>query len=125
MLYRLNMTLATPGGGYRYAGSIVDLEAEGCGLHKIKEWEEAGHITKTEEAPSPDVPVPAPTPPRPEPSGAAPIWNLDPEALQGMSLAALNVMIAERNPEIGPFETDEEAIAQLTLQTVKNEVENS
>lgn len=44
-------------------------------------------------------------------------WDLKPERLQNKSLEQLNVMVRERDASIEPFETREEAIAQLSLDT--------
>ena len=41
-------------------------------------------------------------------------WTLNPSALEGKSLDELNVMVAERDSSIEPFETSEEAIAHLS-----------
>lgn len=41
-------------------------------------------------------------------------WNLDPHTLVSKSLTELNVMVAERDPEIEPFDTPGEASAYLS-----------
>lgn len=52
--------------------------------------------------------------PVPEVKTPLSIWNLDPEQLKGKSLDELNVMILERDDTIDPFDTLEEAVAQLS-----------
>ena len=42
------------------------------------------------------------------------LWECDPDALKGLSIENLNVMVGERDESIGQFETVEEAIAQLS-----------
>ena len=44
------------------------------------------------------------------------VWTLDPSTLKNLTLPELNVMIGERDPNIKPFETQEEAIAQLSAE---------
>lgn len=60
---------------------------------------------------------------KPEEVGAAPMktrmtfrsdWDTAPEKLLGKELETLNFMVKERDANIQPFETVEEAIAQLT-----------
>lgn len=41
-------------------------------------------------------------------------WNKDPKALTMRTLEELNVMVGEVDPNVEPFETIEEAIAQLS-----------
>ena len=41
-------------------------------------------------------------------------WNVDPVTLSGKDLQHLNIMVLERDPTMTPFETIEEAAAQLT-----------
>ena len=41
-------------------------------------------------------------------------WYLDPVELQGWTLENLNLKVKEIDPDVEPFETSEEAIAQLT-----------
>jgi len=41
-------------------------------------------------------------------------WNVDPVTLVGKDLQHLNIMVLERDPTMTPFETIEEAAAQLT-----------
>lgn len=43
------------------------------------------------------------------------LWTVDPATLKGKDLKVLNAMIVERDPKQTPFETVEEAIAQLSL----------
>lgn len=112
--------------GYHIPGEELDLAAEGCNFDAIRRWMAEGVIyesngssvattTKTQPAPKPEPAAPQPTQPPPP----VPVWNLDPEALKTKSLATLNVMIAERDPDKGPFDTEEEAIAQLTMDRPK------
>jgi len=46
-------------------------------------------------------------------------WALDPDMLRSKSVEVLNVMIRERDASIEPFETQEEAIAQLSRDFVE------
>lgn len=46
---------------------------------------------------------------------AASIWNLDPARLKGQSLASLNAIVKDKDPSMEPFTTEDEAIAQLSL----------
>jgi len=41
-------------------------------------------------------------------------WDTAPHKLEGKSLEVLNLMVKERDPRVAPFETVEEAMAQLT-----------
>lgn len=49
------------------------------------------------------------------------LWIMDPANLESKDLDELNVMIAERDPEIEPFQTVEEAKAQLTKDFKRSE----
>ena len=113
--------------GYHAPGEKVDLTAEGCNFEAVRRWEAQGSITACD-APKAEKVKALTVEPRQlaehsdKPKGVPPkvaIWNLDPEALKDKSLAALNVMIAERNPDREPFETEEEAISQLSMEFVK------
>ncbi len=42
------------------------------------------------------------------------LWDLDPDGIRGSSLDSLTVMVSERARTVDPFETTEEAIAQLS-----------
>lgn len=48
-------------------------------------------------------------------------WVLDPDALKGMTLDQLNVMVVERDESIEPFDTVEEAIEWLSQDFVPAE----
>lgn len=52
--------------------------------------------------------------PEPEREGTWSVWTLDPATLQKTSLEALNMKVKELDPKVKPFETREEAIAQLS-----------
>ncbi len=60
------------------------------------------------------------------PTKAAPVkpdlsskkWGLDPDGLTGRTLEHLNLLVGERDPSMSPFETVEEAIAQLSSEFV-------
>lgn len=41
-------------------------------------------------------------------------WNINPASLVGKDIQQLNIMVLEREPTMTPFETIEEAAAQLT-----------
>lgn len=41
-------------------------------------------------------------------------WNINPRTLVGKTLDQLNIMIAERDPKVGRYETIPEAVGQLT-----------
>lgn len=109
--------------GYRIPGEEVDLAAEGCNFDAIRRWIAEGSIVESDGSSIPyhrteDPPAPEPEPATPlptQPPPPVPVWNLDPEALKTKTLATLNVMVAERDPDKGPFDTEEEAIAQLTM----------
>lgn len=47
------------------------------------------------------------------------LWDLDPDGLKGKSLEELNVMVAERDPEIPALDTVEEAVAWLSQDFVE------
>ena len=47
------------------------------------------------------------------------VWVLDPDGLFGKDIEELNVMIAERQPEVDPFDTAEEAITWLSQDYVE------
>lgn len=51
---------------------------------------------------------------RERPNAPATPWNLDPDGLQGMELSKLNAMVAERDPDMEPFDDEAEAVAQLS-----------
>jgi hypothetical protein len=42
------------------------------------------------------------------------IWTMDPDGIRGLALDQLNIMILERDDEVAPFETVEEAAAWLS-----------
>lgn len=60
---------------------------------------------------------------RPQEPGAKPgvgsRWDLDPATLRGKKIDELNVMVLERDPAVKPFDTEKEAIAQLSMGFVK------
>lgn len=43
------------------------------------------------------------------------LWTVDPATLKGKDLKQLNAMIVERDPKQTPFDTVEEAVAQLSI----------
>ncbi|MFG0317080.1 MAG: hypothetical protein ACF8XB_07405 [Planctomycetota bacterium JB042] len=45
-------------------------------------------------------------------------WGLDPDGLTGLSLEQLNLLVRERDPDIEPFDTVEEAVVQLSHEYV-------
>ena len=47
------------------------------------------------------------------------VWILDPDGLRSKSLEELNVMVIERQPELEPFETYQEAVAWLSQDYVE------
>lgn len=50
------------------------------------------------------------------PEGQAPgVWGYEPQSLQGMDLMALNQLVLNIQPDMQPFATREEAIAQLSV----------
>lgn len=68
------------------------------------------------------IPPPLPHPATGAPAGTAPgIWSYDPATLQGHPLLDLNQLIATTDPSMEPFETVEEAIAQLSREFVPDD----
>lgn len=49
-----------------------------------------------------------------KPAKSKSIWSMDPDGLRGLDVDQLNVMIAERDDSVEPFETSEEALAFLS-----------
>ena len=51
---------------------------------------------------------------KPKPVEVASLWAIDPDGLRGHDLEYLNVMIAERDDKLDPFEDAAEAVAWLS-----------
>lgn len=83
--------------------------AEDLRAGKLDEWIEEGVLIPTEEgAEDVEPPVKIPQVVHDTP------WTLDPASLKNKDLDVLNIMVRERDPKLGPFDTEEEAIAILS-----------
>lgn len=106
------------------AGSLIDLEGE-----DLARLGEAGIVTPLLQDFHTVVPLPEdgqPPPDHPVAPAAALLkpresaFDVDPALLAGVPLEQLNVMIAERDPEIGLCDTVEEAVSILSKDFVKH-----
>jgi len=101
-------TVKLPNGSLKSQGEQVTEEE--CGKENIQSHLESGFLVDTRTAP----PQTAPSSPNPADMRPTSPWKLDPAQLEGKPLQELNLMIKERDDSIEPFETVEEAIAQLS-----------
>ncbi len=124
MRVRINGVSVNHNGTIHEAGTILDVEGE-----DLARLGEAGIVTpvlqdfhtivalQEDGPPPPDHPVAlAAALLKPRES----TFDVDPALLAGLPLDQLNVMIAERDPEIGACDTIEEAVSILSKDFVKH-----
>lgn len=84
-----------------------------CGEQLAQEHLRSGFAVAQEE-----TAAAAKTAPAKPPNLSSMKWGLDPDGLTGHTLEHLNLLVGERDPAMPPFETVEEAIAQLSSEFV-------
>lgn len=100
----LNRTVTTPFGDFEHQSVLPPRVLEWLGEEGIQDWMDRRRIVRVEVFAPPQEKQPAAGP-----------WILDPKKLQRLSLEALNLKVAAIDPTMEPFETREEAIAQLSM----------
>lgn len=104
------------GSDQKLPGSILNIpnEAEAKNLIKSGFVHEPGKLHKKTEVPALGVEESGSLTTTTKNTAKTP-WSTNPAELSETSLEDLNIMILERDPTIAPFETREEAVAQLTM----------
>jgi hypothetical protein len=98
-------------------GEVLSRKALSCiSSRNLRRHLSDGTLVLKEIAKPVSKPVPNPEPPAPSSERFDPVkkWNVNPVSLTGMGLQELNIMVLERDPTVPPFETIEEAAAQLS-----------
>lgn len=101
-------SIRLPNGTLKSQGEKITVEE--LGKENVKSHLASGFLVDTRTGP----PQKAPPAPNPEDMRPTSSWKLDPAQLQGKPLQELNLMVLEIDNSIAPFETVEEAIAQLS-----------
>ncbi len=98
---------------------IIDLPEE-----KVRSMERSGHVNskRTVQVPLGGVDSEG-KPTKVEKVEVASRFAFDPDGLRGLDLDQLNVMIAERDPSVEPYESVEEATAHLSQDWVEPKAE--